>query len=208
MSSCDVLWECDYIKVTLFFYAILLYIWNYPRLHQQKKQPKKHWQRLKAKNKFPPVDMLAMFLWLLAVVHIWKLLFSLVVCFSLLGMVSVLDLMQGGFPSRAPFHELYNMYKQYMPDKLTRLNPRLFCKVRLHRLNSFLTYYVLLQFCGVTECECVSLQALFKALGLNDNDFKFGLTRVFFRPGKVQRGVNRIDFYCVNVIMQNSSKTL
>uniref|UniRef100_W5LCV8 Unconventional myosin-VI n=1 Tax=Astyanax mexicanus TaxID=7994 RepID=W5LCV8_ASTMX len=70
------------------------------------------------------------------------------------GMVSVLDLMQGGFPSRAPFHELYNMYKQYMPDKLTRLDPRLFCK------------------------------ALFKALGLNDKDYKFGLTRVFFRPGK------------------------
>lgn len=45
------------------------------------------------------------------------------------GMVSVLDLMQGGFPSRAPFHELYNMYKQYMPAKLTRLDPRLFCKV-------------------------------------------------------------------------------
>ncbi|KAL4624029.1 unconventional myosin-VI-like [Arapaima gigas] len=70
------------------------------------------------------------------------------------GMVSVLDLMQGGFPSRAPFHELYNMYKQYMPSKLTRLDPRLFCK------------------------------ALFKALGLNENDYKFGLTRVFFRPGK------------------------
>uniref|UniRef100_A0A087Y3L3 Unconventional myosin-VI n=1 Tax=Poecilia formosa TaxID=48698 RepID=A0A087Y3L3_POEFO len=70
------------------------------------------------------------------------------------GMVSVLDLMQGGFPSRAPFHELYNMYKAYMPDKLTRLNPRLFCK------------------------------ALFKALGLNEKDFKFGLTKVFFRPGK------------------------
>uniref|UniRef100_A0A4W4FMI4 Unconventional myosin-VI n=1 Tax=Electrophorus electricus TaxID=8005 RepID=A0A4W4FMI4_ELEEL len=70
------------------------------------------------------------------------------------GMVSVLDLMQGGFPSRAPFHELYNMYKQYMPPKLTRLDPRLFCK------------------------------ALFKALGLNENDYKFGLTRVFFRPGK------------------------
>ncbi|XP_046728566.1 myosin VIa isoform X3 [Silurus meridionalis] len=70
------------------------------------------------------------------------------------GMVSVLDLMQGGFPSRAPFHELYNMYKQYMPPKLTRLDPRLFCK------------------------------ALFKALGLNERDYKFGLTRVFFRPGK------------------------
>ncbi|KAM9703485.1 LOW QUALITY PROTEIN: myosin VIa [Menidia menidia] len=70
------------------------------------------------------------------------------------GMVSVLDLMQGGFPSRAPFHELYNLYQSYMPPKLTRLDPRLFCK------------------------------ALFKALGLNENDYKFGLTRVFFRPGK------------------------
>uniref|UniRef100_A0A671MRB5 Unconventional myosin-VI n=1 Tax=Sinocyclocheilus anshuiensis TaxID=1608454 RepID=A0A671MRB5_9TELE len=80
----------------------------------------------------------------------------IILCTSLLlsGMVSVLDLMQGGFPSRAPFHELYNMYKQYMPNKLTRLDPRLFCK------------------------------ALFKALGLNKNDYKFGLTRVFFRPGK------------------------
>uniref|UniRef100_A0A3B3ZX36 Unconventional myosin-VI n=1 Tax=Periophthalmus magnuspinnatus TaxID=409849 RepID=A0A3B3ZX36_9GOBI len=69
------------------------------------------------------------------------------------GMVSVLDLMQGGFPSRAPFHELYNMYQKYMPPKLCRLDPRLFCK------------------------------ALFKALGLNENDFKFGLTRSLFRPG-------------------------
>ncbi|KYO28038.1 unconventional myosin-VI isoform X2 [Alligator mississippiensis] len=70
------------------------------------------------------------------------------------GMVSVLDLMQGGFPSRASFHELYNMYKKYMPAKLARLDPRLFCK------------------------------ALFKALGLNEIDYKFGLTKVFFRPGK------------------------
>ncbi|NXG60305.1 MYO6 protein, partial [Hemiprocne comata] len=69
-------------------------------------------------------------------------------------MVSVLDLMQGGFPSRASFHELYNMYKKYLPEKLARLDPRLFCK------------------------------ALFKALGLNEVDYKFGLTKVFFRPGK------------------------
>ena len=27
-------------------------------------------------------------------------------------------------------------------------------------------------------------QSLFKALGLDDKDFKFGLTKVFFRPGK------------------------
>ncbi|XP_071489827.1 unconventional myosin-VI-like [Diadema antillarum] len=70
------------------------------------------------------------------------------------GMVSVLDLMQGGFPSRTQFQDLYNMYKQYMPPELVRLDPRLFCK------------------------------ALFHALGLDENDYQFGLTKVFFRPGK------------------------
>lgn len=70
------------------------------------------------------------------------------------GMTSVLDLMQQGFPCRTTFADLYNMYKQYMPADIKRLDPRLFCK------------------------------ALFKALGLNENDFKFGLTKVFFRPGK------------------------
>ena len=59
-----------------------------------------------------------------------------------------------GFPSRAPFSELYNMYKAFMPSDLLRLDPRFFCK------------------------------ALFKALHLNDKDFQFGMTKVFFRPGK------------------------
>ncbi len=70
------------------------------------------------------------------------------------GMTSVLELMQQGFPSRTSFAELYQMYKKFLPPELARLDPRLFCK------------------------------ALFKALGLDDNDFKFGLTKVFFRPGK------------------------
>ncbi|CAF3259292.1 unnamed protein product [Rotaria socialis] len=70
------------------------------------------------------------------------------------GMVSVLDLMQQGFPSRTQFADLYGMYKSYLPKELARLDPRLFCK------------------------------ALFKALNLHDTDFKFGLTKVFFRPGK------------------------
>jgi len=70
------------------------------------------------------------------------------------GMTSVLELMQQGYPSRAPFSDIYNMYKMFMPPDLARLDPRLFCK------------------------------ALFKALGLDDNDFKFGMTKVFFRPGK------------------------
>ena len=70
------------------------------------------------------------------------------------GMVSVLALMQQGFPSRTQFSELYMMYKSYLPAELARLEPRLFCK------------------------------CLFKALNLRDADFKFGLTKVFFRPGK------------------------
>ncbi|XP_033635781.1 unconventional myosin-VI-like [Asterias rubens] len=70
------------------------------------------------------------------------------------GMVTVLGLMQGGFPSRTQFSDLYDMYKKYMPSELVRLDPRLFCK------------------------------ALFHALGLNDQDYKFGITKVFFRPGK------------------------
>ncbi|GAB6032668.1 Unconventional myosin-VI [Chamberlinius hualienensis] len=70
------------------------------------------------------------------------------------GMASVLELMQQGYPSRAPFLDLYNMYKKYLPAELVRLDPRLFCK------------------------------ALFHALNLQDKDFKFGLTKVFFRPGK------------------------
>lgn len=70
------------------------------------------------------------------------------------GMTSVLELMQQGFPSRTQFSELYTMYKKFLPPELVRLDPRFFCK------------------------------ALFKALGLDERDFKFGLTKVFFRPGK------------------------
>ncbi|KAK0416370.1 hypothetical protein QR680_012444 [Steinernema hermaphroditum] len=70
------------------------------------------------------------------------------------GMTSVLKLMQKGFPSRTMFADLYSMYKTLLPPHLESLDPRLFSK------------------------------CLFHALGLNDTDFKFGLTKVFFRPGK------------------------
>lgn len=70
------------------------------------------------------------------------------------GMVSVLDLMQGGFPSRTKFDDLYNMYKSVLPPELAALDPRTFSK------------------------------ALFKALGMKEADFQFGVSRVFFRPGK------------------------
>ena len=70
------------------------------------------------------------------------------------GMGSVLRLMQKGYPSRTPFAELYTMYKTILPQQLAHLDPRLFCK------------------------------CLFRALGLDTTDFKFGHTKVFFRPGK------------------------
>ncbi|KAJ1361379.1 hypothetical protein KIN20_020610 [Parelaphostrongylus tenuis] len=46
------------------------------------------------------------------------------------------------------------MYRSQMPPDLARLDPRLFCK------------------------------CLFHALGLNNVDYKFGQTKVFFKPGK------------------------
>ena len=47
------------------------------------------------------------------------------------GMASVLDLMQRGFPSRAPFLDVYDRYKAHLPAKLLSLDPRMFCKVLL-----------------------------------------------------------------------------
>ncbi|ETN65262.1 myosin vi [Anopheles darlingi] len=70
------------------------------------------------------------------------------------GTNSVLELMEYGYPSRVPFTELYNMYSNYLPPELARLQPRTFCEAMLHSLQ------------------------------LNSNDFKFGITKVFFRPGK------------------------
>ncbi|XP_034830181.1 myosin heavy chain 95F isoform X1 [Maniola hyperantus] len=70
------------------------------------------------------------------------------------GTIAVLALMEHGFPSRAPFAELHNMYKAYLPTKLQTLSPKVFC------------------------------QAIVHSFGLSDKDYKFGVTRVFFRPGK------------------------
>lgn len=70
------------------------------------------------------------------------------------GMDSVLQLMQKGFPSRSSFNDLYQSYKRYLPQELARLDSHMFCR------------------------------ALFKALGLSDKDFRFGSSKVFFRPGK------------------------
>ena len=53
-------------------------------------------------------------------------------------------------------------------------------------------------------------QALFKALGLNENDFKFGMTKVFFRPGKFAEfdQIMRSDPENLNVLIQKVKKWL
>lgn len=70
------------------------------------------------------------------------------------GMDSVLKLMQQGYPSRSSFNDLYQAYRRLLPPELARLDNHLFCR------------------------------ALFKAIGLNDRDFRFGSSKVFFRPAK------------------------
>lgn len=50
-------------------------------------------------------------------------------------------------------------YKACLPAKLARLDSRTFC------------------------------EALFRAVGMSANDFRFGISRVFFKPGKVRSRV-------------------
>ena len=85
------------------------------------------------------------------------------------GIPSVLELMQAGYPSRTQFADLYSMYKKQMPPKMARLDPRLFCK------------------------------ALFQALGVNSTDFTYGVSKVFFKPGK---------FAAFDQMMQSDPETL
>ncbi|KAG5673983.1 hypothetical protein PVAND_003979 [Polypedilum vanderplanki] len=96
------------------------------------------------------------------------------------GTASVLELMSFGFPSRVPFAELYNMYKSYLPADLIKLAPRTFCEAMLHSLN------------------------------LNSKDFKFGITKVFFRPGTYVQfdRIMKSDPENLKVIVQNVKKWL
>ncbi|OTF76177.1 myosin heavy chain 95F-like protein, partial [Euroglyphus maynei] len=70
------------------------------------------------------------------------------------GMISVLQLMQHGFPSRATYAQIYDLYSSRLPSRLSTIEPRFFC------------------------------HALIKAVGLSDSDVCFGVTKVFFRPGR------------------------
>ncbi|KAM3718976.1 Unconventional myosin-VI [Dirofilaria immitis] len=70
------------------------------------------------------------------------------------GMSEVLKVMQRGFPSRVSYLSLYNMYQKHLPSTLAMLDAQLFCK------------------------------CLFRVYGLKEKDYKFGLTKAFFRHGK------------------------
>ena len=85
------------------------------------------------------------------------------------GIPSVLELMQAGYPSRTKFSDLYGMYKAEMPPKLKKLDSRLFCR------------------------------ALFRALGVDSTDFTYGVSKVFFKPGK---------FAAFDQMMQGDPETL
>jgi len=72
------------------------------------------------------------------------------------GMCAALVLMQAGFPTRVSFQELYDRYKPHMPRQMLGLKPITFC------------------------------EAILVALDLDGGrDFQMGLTKVFFRPGKL-----------------------
>eukprot|EP00050_Salpingoeca_kvevrii_P012733 m.24471 g.24471 ORF g.24471 m.24471 type:complete len:1371 (-) comp4280_c0_seq1:120-4232(-) len=72
------------------------------------------------------------------------------------GMCAALLLMQAGFPTRISFQELFNKYAPKMPQMMAKLKPITFC------------------------------EALLVALDLHGGkDFQMGLTKVFFRPGKL-----------------------
>lgn len=70
------------------------------------------------------------------------------------GTGAALQLMEHGYPSRAPFLHLHHTYAPHLPHQLASLSPRTFCEAMVH------------------------------SLGLSDKDFKLGVSRVFFRPGK------------------------
>ncbi|KAI8424587.1 hypothetical protein MSG28_003033 [Choristoneura fumiferana] len=44
------------------------------------------------------------------------------------GTTAVLELMEHGFPSRAPFNDLHRMYAQYLPPRLQMLAPKVFAE--------------------------------------------------------------------------------
>ena len=71
------------------------------------------------------------------------------------GMMEALRLMHEGFPTRCPYEDLYDRYKEMMPRSIAELDSPSFCEI------------------------------LLLALGLDKSDYQLGITKVFFRAGKL-----------------------
>jgi myosin-6 len=71
------------------------------------------------------------------------------------GMMEALRLMHEGFPTRCPYEDLYDRYKDMMPRSIASLDSPSFCEI------------------------------LLMALGLDKADYQLGITKVFFRAGKL-----------------------
>lgn len=71
------------------------------------------------------------------------------------GMMEALRLMHEGFPTRCPYEDLYDRYKDIMPRSIATLDSPSFCEI------------------------------LLMALGLDKADYQLGITKVFFRAGKL-----------------------
>lgn len=54
--------------------------------------------------------------------------------------------------------------------------------IKINTIYNYYKYYLPSVF--VRKKLYVCFQALFRALGMCDNDFRFGVSKVFFRPGK------------------------
>ena len=63
--------------------------------------------------------------------------------------------MHAGFPTRCPYDDLYGRYKDMMPRSIAALDSPSFCEI------------------------------LLMALGLNKEDYQLGITKIFFRAGKL-----------------------
>jgi len=72
-----------------------------------------------------------------------------------LGMFETLLLMHAGYPTRCPYGDLCDRYRDYMPPVLQKLDPQSFC------------------------------EALLMAIDVPRRDFQLGITRVFFRAGRL-----------------------
>ena len=94
------------------------------------------------------------------------------------GMMEVLELMQKGYPSRTDFQTLYGMYKYVFFFLLFQKK-----KINGHLILPTLFRVYLPPFMQNLDARTFC-EALIYALGSNADDFKFGLTKVFFRAGK------------------------